>query len=99
MPVGFSDRIASPAGFSLPGGGDDPDPAVQAAAQHPLQLGEERPGLARGLIPGLGASGSLTGTVSSAVVDLAAVPECHDNDEQHVVGHRVDDAVVANPDA
>lgn len=67
-----------PGGVQPPGSGDDPDPA----AWPPLQLGEERPGLARGLTPGLGASGSLTGTVSSAVVELAAVPVCHDNDER-----------------
>lgn len=35
----------------------------------------------------------------STAVDLAAVPECHDNDEENIVGDRVDDAVITDPNA
>lgn len=38
-----------------------------------------------------------TGTVSLPVVDLTAVPECHDDNEENVVGDRVDDAVITDP--
>lgn len=37
--------------------------------------------------------------VTSAVVDVASVPERHDDDKEDIVFDRVDDAVVANPDS
>lgn len=42
---------------------------------------------------------SLTGRRGSAVVDVAAVPERDDNDEEHVVLNGVDDAIVTDPNA
>lgn len=33
----------------------------------------------------------------SPVVDLAAVPECHDDDEENIVGNSVNDAVITDP--
>ena len=39
------------------------------------------------------------GTVTSPVVDLAAVSIRHDDDEENVIGNRVDDAVVTDPNA
>jgi len=38
-------------------------------------------------------------TVPSSVVNLASVPRCHDGDDDNVIGNRVDDAVVADPNA
>jgi len=41
-------------------------------------------------------------TVPSSVVNLASVPKCHDGDDgddENVIGNRVDDAVVADPNA
>jgi len=39
------------------------------------------------------------GTVTSPGVDLAAVSEGHDDDEEHVTGDGVDNAVVTDPNA
>ncbi len=33
---------------------------------------------------------------SAALVDIAAVADCHDDHEQYVIANRVDDAVVPN---
>ena len=53
--------------------------------------------------PGRAVNGSAVGHVVEAaqltVVDVATVTDSHDHDEQYVVGHRIDDAVVAYPDA
>lgn len=40
-------------------------------------------------------------TAVSSVVYLVTVPECHEDDEEHVIGHGVEDAVVPdlNPEA
>jgi hypothetical protein len=38
-------------------------------------------------------------TVPSSVVILASVPKCHDCDDENAIGDRVDDAVVADPNA
>jgi hypothetical protein len=34
----------------------------------------------------------------STLVDVASMSDGHDNDEEHVVGHGVDDAVVTDAD-
>ncbi len=37
--------------------------------------------------------------MSSSVVDVATVPKCDDDDQEHVVGHGVEDAVVPDTDS